>query len=206
MGNLGKFVVLFAAASFTMTAEPRISLLVYNFAGVPRAVLREAEAEAYSVLRVPGIELEFIECSVDPASPGPSQVCMEEPRPSVLVLHILPAGTSRHQAGVNALGFATVATDMGFSCYAGVFYDRIAQIAPGPHAAALLGHVMAHEIGHLLLGPGRHSDAGIMKTKWYSDYLALPNLRRLQFGASERRLLINNVRLRTGEVGATPRP
>jgi len=32
--------------------------------------------------------------------------------------------------------------------------------------SSLLGHVMAHEIGHLLQGTTQHSESGIMKARW----------------------------------------
>jgi hypothetical protein len=34
------------------------------------------------------------------------------------------------------------------------------------HASQLLGHVMAHEMGHLLLPYGAHSIAGLMRPAW----------------------------------------
>jgi hypothetical protein len=33
-------------------------------------------------------------------------------------------------------------------------------------APAVLGHVLAHEIGHVLQGVARHSDSGLMKGRW----------------------------------------
>ena len=35
-----------------------------------------------------------------------------------------------------------------------------------PPVALILGHVSAHEIGHLLLGPGAHGHDGIMRAGW----------------------------------------
>ena len=49
-----------------------------------------------------------------------------------------------------------------------VFYPRIraysAELGHGP--SQLLGHVMAHELGHLLLPYGAHSVAGLMRPAW----------------------------------------
>ena len=56
-----------------------------------------------------------------------------------------------------------------FSKYAYVFSHRAKEIADRVGADAgglLLGHLIAHEIGHLLLGPDRHSSTGIMRPKW----------------------------------------
>jgi hypothetical protein len=48
------------------------------------------------------------------------------------------------------------------------FYRRIADLAEhnGADVARLLGHVIAHEIGHLLLPCDSHSARGLMRAEW----------------------------------------
>ena len=51
--------------------------------------------------------------------------------------------------------------------HAWVFYDRVLRASPDDtYLAALLAHVMAHEIAHLLQGIIRHSESGILKARW----------------------------------------
>jgi len=54
-----------------------------------------------------------------------------------------------------------------------VFYDRIQKLGGGhsKQESAVLGHVMAHEIAHILQGVSRHSRTGIMKAIWSNDEL-----------------------------------
>jgi hypothetical protein len=49
-----------------------------------------------------------------------------------------------------------------------IFYDRIYRIAAFHNTAVQhgLGHVMAHEIGHVLLGVNSHSAEGLMRAAW----------------------------------------
>ena len=49
-----------------------------------------------------------------------------------------------------------------------IFYPRIRAYSAelGMHASQLLGHVMAHEMGHLLLPYGAHAVAGLMRPEW----------------------------------------
>jgi hypothetical protein len=56
-----------------------------------------------------------------------------------------------------------------------VLFDRIEKKAAGPvQVSLLLGHVMAHEIAHLLQGISRHSETGVMKARWDShDFLQM---------------------------------
>jgi hypothetical protein len=52
-----------------------------------------------------------------------------------------------------------------------VFLDRVSDYANrNPlHMPRVLGHVLAHEIGHVLQGTGRHSRTGVMKAHWDED-------------------------------------
>ena len=47
-----------------------------------------------------------------------------------------------------------------------VFYDRVLSAAGPAVTPWLLGHVMAHEIVHILQGADTHSATGIMKPRW----------------------------------------
>lgn len=57
--------------------------------------------------------------------------------------------------------------------HAWVFYDRVVRTTHDDNeTVALLAHVMAHEIGHVLEGLIRHSDSGILKAYWSPGDLA----------------------------------
>lgn len=47
----------------------------------------------------------------------------------------------------------------------------------------LLGHVLAHEIGHVLQGIARHSDSGLMKERWSEREVREMRTARLRFTA-----------------------
>jgi hypothetical protein len=49
----------------------------------------------------------------------------------------------------------------------------------------LLGHLMAHEIGHLLLGAGNHSPTGLMRARWQQQELELIRRRTLAFTSGQ---------------------
>jgi len=55
-----------------------------------------------------------------------------------------------------------------------VFYDRLQTSLTTARVPSVLGHVLAHEIGHVLQGISRHSASGIMKAKWEArDYVEM---------------------------------
>jgi hypothetical protein len=71
--------------------------------------------------------------------------------------------------------------------YASVFYHRVQKIAKARLAAPpqILGHALAHEIGHLLLGSNSHSPKGIMRADWGEGDLKKAMLELLRFSRDE---------------------
>lgn len=52
-----------------------------------------------------------------------------------------------------------------------VYCDRVAETVEPRLEATLLGHVIAHEVTHVLEGINRHSSDGLMKARWtHHDY------------------------------------
>jgi hypothetical protein len=90
------------------------------------------------------------------------------------------AGTSR-----DCLGVAWVTA--GLPSRASVFFHRALELAKsrGGPLAAILGAMMAHEIGHLLLKQGAHSTGGIMRAQWGTQELKSIAHGRLGFTADE---------------------
>ena len=68
---------------------------------------------------------------------------------------------------------------------------------------ALLGHVMVHEITHVLEGVARHSSAGVMKAHWdLADYHAMTG-RPLPFAAEDIRLVRAHFGMETMQAAST---
>jgi hypothetical protein len=54
-----------------------------------------------------------------------------------------------------------------------IVYERVQEV-PSYLRPTVLGHVLAHEITHMLQGMSRHSETGVMKASWKSsDYHAM---------------------------------
>lgn len=47
--------------------------------------------------------------------------------------------------------------------------------------AFLLGHVLAHELGHVLQGVARHSEEGVLKERWSAAEIQVMPTRQLRF-------------------------
>jgi hypothetical protein len=91
-------------------------------------------------------------------------------------LRLRPSSMTPKAAQGDALGSALSCLPDQAGCSAEVFYQRVADWARQMENISvyqLLGHAMAHEIGHLLLGANSHSRNGIMRPQWNPRDLAV---------------------------------
>ncbi|MBZ5724913.1 MAG: hypothetical protein LAP87_07940 [Acidobacteriia bacterium] len=91
---------------------------------------------------------------------------------------------ARFSAG--AMGYATVGKE-GTAIH--VFYHRV-RACPWPElTTALLGHVMVHEITHVLEDVARHSRSGVMKANFDGHDYDVMRARPLRFAAEDVELV-----------------
>ena len=154
MGLMAAGLAGTAVEAFGAGAElPAIRILVVNKVGVPPTdVLVRAQSETARIYAAVGVRLEW---TGQPALPP------------VVVMIISDSNLEGQAVAANALGTAPAA-DEGTGRVAYAFYVRLQALAQrhGIDVAKVLGIVMAHEIGHLLLARGAHSSAGIMSGRW----------------------------------------
>lgn len=174
-------VVLLGAsvAAQTVGDRPQVRVLVYVGGRVPAKVLQKADTEAIRIFHAAGISLEWVNCS-GRSSSGECQVNSDR---NQFVLHIIPKGRTSSDS---VYGEAFLDED-GKGKYADVFFDRVegANRDCGIDESELLGAVIAHELGHLLLGLHAHSWVGIMTPVWAKESLRQISLGDLFFTREE---------------------
>jgi hypothetical protein len=115
------------------------------------------------------------------------------------MLKILSAKTDAHKSDRgDVLGNARLAAD-GTGYYACAFRDHIG-ILEQKLGFAVLGYVLTHEVGHLLLGSNSHAVNGIMSPHWNGAELRRISEGTLLFLPSESRMLRERLRLRRADV------
>jgi hypothetical protein len=89
---------------------------------------------------------------------------------------------------------------------ASVFWHQIESFAVAARipSATLLGDVIAHEIGHLLLGSGAHAASGIMKANWRGPESVLVAQGRMLFDKSDAIRLRRSIFERKGTHAKPP--
>ena len=154
-----------------------IGLLVIDQAGVPPNVLIRAKQEATRIYDGIGITLVWLDMGA---------IGVGHRRTIKIVTHAL-AGRG---IASSALGVAAGTTETrGTMAYA--FYQRIQDTAHviGTNTGMLLGHVIAHEIGHLLLPYNAHGTTGLMRGSWDTEQAVRASRGLLTFTTQEADLI-----------------
>jgi hypothetical protein len=167
--------VLFGWVEAGAQKDPQITVVVYNDAAVPARVLESAREVVASIYRDAGVAIAWKDHS-DPAT-GATELFVRIVRRSLN----LPG---------EDFGIAFVGDD-GQGVQADIFYSGIERLTNNTAAnpAQIMGHVMAHELGHLLLGMNSHSDFGIMQAHWTDQQLRLMSKGILKFDKHQARAI-----------------
>jgi hypothetical protein len=134
-------------------AEGKLTVRIYDYAGIPHRTLQAASGEAAAILAKAGVETEWQLCA---ATEGQmSKACNEPMRSNELTVRIVRRPKPRNGAlGATECGTA-VENARGVGVYTTLYADCVDTMpkVDGLLPSAMLGHLIAHEIGHLLL-PG----------------------------------------------------
>jgi hypothetical protein len=179
------------------TAEPRkgtslvLRVSVFDDAGVGAATLRNAQQEASRLFRRANIEVLWLQCPQNRPERISFGRCSEVSFPSHLLLRI----ARRSRGATKSTMGMTFQSAGGEGCYTDLFYEPILELQMKNHlgAATILGHVMAHELGHLLLGTNSHSNDGLMRARWNPGELAQAAKGNLLFSAEESTRMRNRL-------------
>jgi hypothetical protein len=164
-----------------------VTVAVYNDAGAPADLLVQAENIATRVFEQAGVNVKWVNCPVVVQGLLDSEACRKAIFPTYFQQRIVPPHPSLSES---SFGVSYLSSE-GIGCYSYVFYARIAEQhrRNEQNAAVLLGHVMAHEIAHLLLGTNSHSTSGIMRAHWYHKELASADKGLLLFTPDQARAM-----------------
>jgi len=166
------------AAAGPRETSPKITIYAYNFAEVDGRTLREAEQVATGIFRKAGVETQWVNIASTSQNMQSHSAAHRPYYLSDLQLDILPpVMVQRLGAPTNVMGVAPGTEPDRRLVY--LFYDRVKALAEKEMKARvdgaisayairvqILGHAIAHEIGHILLNLEFHSDTGIMRGDW----------------------------------------
>ena len=162
------------AIGVRVSAEPKAALTVrlYNGSGVQAAELAAARHAIESTFEDSGLNLIIRQCGRQ--SQSPSDPCNESLKPLEMVVRIIDAPLLNQTIHPDACGVAYVIRETDRGWLATAYSDRVtsAAVRVGVDAGTLLGLVISHELGHLLLGSGYHGWTGVMRADWSEELLS----------------------------------
>jgi hypothetical protein len=162
----GLCLILAQVSPLALNAEHlSLDVILYDDVGVSPAIVaggRQTVARIFSRLdvQIAWFDRSNVYCRQDRLDAGARRAFL-----TATYTIRLAAGTSTWRPdtpSAHALGFAVPGTRV-----ATVLYPRVEQVGSqtGVDIAVVLGHVVAHELGHLLLRQTTHSVAGLMQAR-----------------------------------------
>lgn len=185
-----------------------ISVLVYNYAGIEPQFLAPSERQVEAIFQTVGIRIIWLEDGTPGRQPGHTNLRSVEPAPDV-ALRLLPSSMAAKQdLPHETTGYALPCSPDQGNCLATVFYARVEEFSRYAQApvSRVLACAIAHEFGHLLLGPDSHSANGIMHAGWCPADFAPDALLSLLFTHAQAKLIRASVRERARQRSPEPRP
>ena len=174
----------------------RLPLYVYDYAGVApdvRAAAAEVTRHIYAAI---GVDIVWVDRCPLSCHIAFSREAQADTTSGNLRVTILPDGMTSREFPAEVMGAAPEKTYVVWA-----FFGRITAFAFDRNLlpATLLGHVIAHEVGHHLLREG-HAPQGLMRARWVDPELLQAKRGRLGFTATQGR----RIRSRLGILRDAP--
>lgn len=183
-------IILSAAPQATNTGQgPRITVRIFDYAGIGARTLQAASKEAASILGKTGLATDWQFCD---ATGGPMPpICNQPLEPDQVAVRIVRRAKQRNGAlGCTECGTA-FEDSQGLGAYANLYADCLKTLpsVDGLLPSAMLGHLLAHEIGHLLLPGKDHARQGVMRPQMRDEDWKLAAVGALVFPPRQAALL-----------------
>jgi hypothetical protein len=177
----------------------RIRVNNYAQASLPR--LSRAKKEAGRVLGGAGLRIVWLDCVPEHPTDVLRDPCQKPLEATDIELRIL-SQPEQNEFPNTVFGFAKV------PALATVYYNYVLHRTKGDNAESeapiLLGCIIAHEIGHLLLGPKAHSAGGIMQPRWEPKEIWQAIRDGLLFTSAQSKSMRVRVQERTRQKAVVP--
>ena len=188
-------------------AAPRLAITVrvYTYVRVPSTDLAAAENVASRIFQWTGVELTWIDCPHTSRGARQNPACQFPITPTEISVRLtadlpeLPGPT---------MGYSVPVPPPQHGYLGGIMLERAREHlrdAPELTLGVVLGHGIAHEIGHLLLGTQRHSSSGLMQANWDARELRLAVSGLLNFSAQQAEAIRADVQARLRDQASQQR-
>lgn len=159
--------------------ELTILVRILDIANMDRTLLVQAEAVASEIYAQAGISVHWVHAAS-------SSVASRVPFPEAYRVDVRLSMNTPENLKPGALASAFPFARDGVRVV--LYYDRFKPLLSEHRNGApkILGHVLAHEIGHVLIGTNSHSDRGLMRRYWSRDDFGEMAVKRAEIAAGDR--------------------
>lgn len=176
-----------------------VPVLLFNYSRASSPTLSRAKDEIDNLFRSSGIRFAWTDCPPR-AAPRNPELCRNRFAPGEIRVRILERQVRNFLPDAE-FGFAI------HPVWANVFFEPIRRLVETEgdsesNVAVILGYLIAHELGHLLLGEGAHASGGIMQSRWGVPQIHQIIGRTMVFTPAQCKLMLRNARLRTDPSNA----
>ena len=173
--------------------SPTITVQIYNYSQASPTILTAAEHEAGRILGKAGLGAVWLDCPVGMSTVKPEGCQQSLEANHNIRLRVLAKATN-HEFPEAVFGFTIPPV------FVSVYFDTAVRHAKSADARfeipLVLGCILAHELGHLLLGVNRHSGAGIMQPRWEPKQLQQIMMGTLLFTSEQSKFMREAARTR----------
>lgn len=164
--------------------EQKLTIVIYDRAGVRAEMLAGAENTTSGILARAGVQAVWRE-GINPAERRDA-VHVPIDDPATLVVTLQPESEIAHYGVRSACG------GIAYNSSVVIFVNKF------DATATWLGHIIAHELGHILLGPNAHTVTGIMHGTFVKQDWVQASQGMLRFTKSQSQQMRNWIAERRG--------
>jgi hypothetical protein len=144
-----------------------------------------------------GMQIVWVNCRTPHSPIATPDPCQEPLEPNDVVLRILAKPTNSAEKRFEEPVFGFAAAPVLASVYYNYALDRAKTGNAEYELPAILGSIIAHEVGHLLLGPNSHSRFGVMQARWERKQIGQATRGNLLFSREQGKRMQAELQLRS---------
>jgi hypothetical protein len=165
---------------------PQLSLHVSMQGDVPIVMLQRAQREVLWIFEQAGVHVEWTGCGLDRRDPD-----IQAGPYAVVINMVIVSRKSKALSAIPPGVLGAVVRDSDSREVGWVFFHRIERASDSfaLDTGVVLGHAIAHEVGHLLLSRGTHGPSGLMRATWRMEDLRDASQGHLGFSPTEAAII-----------------
>jgi hypothetical protein len=168
-------------------AQPEVMVRLVEAHAVPLSLMIQAKKSAAQILASAGVSLRW----ANGTKKAETSDCREGAPVRTIDLRFSSSTPETDAPGGLAVAFPYAHSGVRIV----VFLDRLAntfRLRP-TLAGVILGHVLAHEICHVLLGISNHAPTGLMKPFWSGADFSQMGLKKMEVTNSDTEFILSNL-------------